>query len=135
MKLTGKVGMLRKKEIKKVKNKTKLRKPLHLKGKNYKYRHFTWNQIWEVSLHPQESTMKCWKILEQLIFVLGSRGCAPEPGRGVDGGGHLPELHEDQHLLMGQDQETILQTEKVSHQVSSWRLRKLFWLNIYFWLF
>ena len=45
----------------------------------------------------------------------GSRGRAPEPGRGAHGRPGLPALHQDQHLFLGQGPKVELQEEEVSH--------------------
>ena len=49
----------------------------------------------------------------------GSRGGSLEPCGGQHGRPGLHELHQDQHLLLGQDPEAELQEEEVPHQTSS----------------
>ena len=62
-------------------------------------------------------------VLKAVTFS-GSRGSPPEPGSGPHGRPGLPALHQDQHLLLGEDPEAQLQEEEVPHQTSSRRIRK-----------
>ena len=48
----------------------------------------------------------------------GPRRRRPEPRHGAYGSSGLPKLHEDQHVLMGQNPKTELQTEEVPHQTA-----------------
>ena len=50
--------------------------------------------------------------------VAGSGGRAVEPGRGQRGRARLPELGQDQHLLVGQGAQIVLQAQKVPHQTT-----------------
>jgi hypothetical protein len=60
------------------------------------------------------------------LFLPGSRRGSLEPGRGSHGGPGLPALHQDQHVLVGENSETQFQKEKISDQITPRRIRKLF---------
>ena len=49
----------------------------------------------------------------------GPWGCPLEPGGGSPRGSRLPELHQDQHVLLGKDPQTQLQEEEVLDKTPS----------------
>ena len=71
--------------------------------------------------------------MKRLIFYFhpsssgctGSWGSAIESGSGQRRSGGLSELCQNQHVLLGQSAQAVLQAEKVSHQTPSGSTRKL----------
>jgi hypothetical protein len=55
----------------------------------------------------------------------GPRECPAESGGGPHGHHSFPELHQDQHVLVGQDQEDLVQEEKIPDQAAPRRIREL----------
>lgn len=75
-----------------------------------------------------ELTGDCQKmriVRHQDAYCQGSRRRSAQSGCVKLGRLGLPELHQNQHLLVGQSQKAQLQAEKVPHQIAPRRICKL----------
>jgi len=58
------------------------------------------------------------------VVILGPRRCSSASGCRSSRRSSLSEPDEDQHILVGEDSQTQLQTEEVPRQTASWRICK-----------
>ena len=65
--------------------------------------------------------------MNHIFFLLGPRRSSIEFSGSTHGGIGLPKLYQNKHLFLGKNKKIKLQEEEISNQITSRRIRKLYY--------